>query len=120
MTKYGEWRIRKMKNGKYGVIIMWEKNDISWEYDLCFRFCEVLNRAETYRYYLVRNRHKNFLLLVYFPFFSFVSKNMYLCYTFMMKNWKTEVDWKLVGSSRSTIEDYLELSKFEKNKLVSI
>jgi len=32
----------------------------------------------------------------------------------MMKKCKTEVDWKIFGSSRSTIEYYLELSKFEK------
>jgi hypothetical protein len=32
----------------------------------------------------------------------------------MMKNWRIEADWKLVGSLRSKIEYYLELSKFEK------
>jgi hypothetical protein len=37
----------------------------------------------------------------------------------MMKNCKIEADWKLVGSSQSTVEDYLELSKFEKT-MVSI
>jgi len=37
----------------------------------------------------------------------------------MMKDWRVESDWKLVGSSRSIFENYLELSKLEKN-LVSI
>jgi hypothetical protein len=28
-------------------IVMHEEIGISWEYDLCFRFCEVLNGAKT-------------------------------------------------------------------------